>query len=109
MFSVTDFADRKCRKVVRQALRKNPNGFVVMIGCYAQLKPREIADIPGVDLVLGAAEKFRLLDYIEDLSKLPGKGLIRAGEVQEAKDFVNAFSLASPDRICGSNVWISAL
>ena len=96
--SVTDFADRKCRKVVRQALRKNPNGFVVMIGCYAQLKPREIADIPGVDLVLGAAEKFRLLDYIEDLSKLPGKGLIRAGEVQEAKDFVNAFSFGDRTR-----------
>jgi len=96
--SVTDFADRKCRKVVRQALRAAPQAFVVVIGCYAQLKPQEIADIPGVDLVLGAAEKFRILDFIDDLSKAPGKGMVVAGEVTEAKDFINAFSFGDRTR-----------
>jgi len=96
--SVTDFADRKCRKVVRQALKHRPHAFVVVIGCYAQLKPQEIADIPGVDLVLGAAEKFRLLEYIDDLSKAPGKGMVRAGEVREASEFVNAFSFGDRTR-----------
>lgn len=96
--SVTDFADRKCRKVVRQALRQNPRAFVVVVGCYAQLKPQEIADIPGVDLVLGAGEKFRILDYIDDLSKAPGKGMVRAGEVREVKDFVDAFSFGDRTR-----------
>ena len=96
--SVTDFADRKCRKTVRQALRKAPDAFVVVIGCYAQLKPKEISEIPGVDLVLGAAEKFRILDYIDDLSKATDKGLVQAGEVKEAKDFVNAFSFGDRTR-----------
>ncbi len=96
--SVTDFADRKCRKVVRQALRHNPQAFVVVTGCYAQLKPEEISEMPGVDLVLGANEKFRMLDYIDDLSKSPGKGLVRAGEIREVKDFVNAFSFGDRTR-----------
>ncbi len=96
--SVTDFADRKCRKIVRQALRAAPQAFVVVIGCYAQLKPEEIAEIPGVDLVLGAAEKFRILDFIDDLSKAPGKGMVAAGKVTEAKDFINAFSFGDRTR-----------
>ncbi|MEM9884662.1 MAG: tRNA (N(6)-L-threonylcarbamoyladenosine(37)-C(2))-methylthiotransferase MtaB [Bacteroidota bacterium] len=96
--SVTDFADRKCRKVVRQALRRAPHAFVVVIGCYAQLKPEEISNIPGVDLVLGAAEKFRLLEYIDDLSKAPEKGMVLAGEVQQANSFVNAFSFGDRTR-----------
>ncbi|MBL7793149.1 MAG: tRNA (N(6)-L-threonylcarbamoyladenosine(37)-C(2))-methylthiotransferase MtaB [Saprospiraceae bacterium] len=96
--SVTDFADRKCRKVVRQALRHNPRAFVVVVGCYAQLKPEEIAGIPGVDLVLGAAEKFRILDYIDNLGKAPGKGMVQAGEIREVRDFVNAFSFGDRTR-----------
>ncbi len=96
--SVTDFADRKCRQVVRKALRRNPDAKVVVIGCYAQLKPQEIADIPGVDLVLGAAEKFRVLDYVEDLSKAPGKGLVEAGAVRQASTFVDAFSFGDRTR-----------
>jgi threonylcarbamoyladenosine tRNA methylthiotransferase MtaB len=96
--SVTDFADRKCRQIVRRALRHTPNAFVVVIGCYAQLKPREIADIPGVDLVLGAKEKFRILDYIDELSKAPGKGMVQAGDVTEANEFVNAFSFGDRTR-----------
>ncbi len=96
--SVTDFADKKCRKVVRQALKHAPNAFVIVIGCYAQLKPEEISNIEGVDLVLGAAQKFRILDFVDDLSKAPGKGLIFAGEVQEAKTFVNSFSFGDRTR-----------
>lgn len=96
--SVTDFADRKCRKIVRQALRINPNAFVVVVGCYAQLKPKEIAEIPGVDLVLGAGEKFRILDYIDGLSKSPGKGMVQAGEVREVREFIDAFSFGDRTR-----------
>ena len=96
--SVTDFADKKCRNIVRRALRVNPQAKVVVVGCYAQLKPEEIAGIEGVDLVLGAAEKFRILDYVDGLSKAPGKGMVRAGEVTEAKDFVNAFSFGDRTR-----------
>lgn len=96
--SVTDFADKKCRKTVRQALRNNPQALVIVIGCYAQLKPEEISSIPGVDLVLGAAEKFRILEYIDDLSKTQNKGMVSAGEVSAAKDFVNAFSFGDRTR-----------
>lgn len=96
--SVTDFADRKCRKVVRQALRQSPQALVVVIGCYAQLKPDEIASIPGVDLVLGAAEKFQILNFIDDLSKAPGKGMVNASEVRQANSFVNAFSFGDRTR-----------
>lgn len=96
--SVTDFADRKCRKVVRQALGHNPQAFVVVTGCYAQLKPEEISLMPGVDLVLGAKEKFRILDYIDDLSKSPTKGIIHAGEIREVNEFVNSFSFGDRTR-----------
>jgi threonylcarbamoyladenosine tRNA methylthiotransferase MtaB len=96
--SVTDFADRKCRKIVRQALRRTPDALIVVVGCYAQLKPEEIANIPGVDLVLGAAEKFRILDYIDGLSKSPGKGMVVASHVREANVFTDAFSFGDRTR-----------
>lgn len=96
--SVTDFADRKCRKIVRQALRSSPDALIVVVGCYAQLKPEEIANIPGVDLVLGAAEKFRILDYIDGISKSPGKGMVVAGHVREANSFKDAFSFGDRTR-----------
>ncbi|MFT5165238.1 MAG: threonylcarbamoyladenosine tRNA methylthiotransferase MtaB [Saprospiraceae bacterium] len=96
--SVTEFADRKCRQIVRRALKYSPGAFVVVVGCYAQLKPQEIADIPGVDLVLGAAEKFKILDYIDDLSKSPDKGMVQAGAIQEANIFTNAFSFGDRTR-----------
>ncbi len=96
--SVTDFADRKCRQIVRRALKYSPEAKVIVVGCYAQLKPEEIAGIEGVDLVLGAAEKFRILDYVDGLSKAPGKGMVRAGEVSEANTFVNAFSFGDRTR-----------
>jgi threonylcarbamoyladenosine tRNA methylthiotransferase MtaB len=71
--SVTDHADRKCRRVVQQALKHNPQAFVAIVGCYAQLKPQEIAEIPGVGAVLGASEKFRLAEILSEL-ELPEAG-----------------------------------
>jgi threonylcarbamoyladenosine tRNA methylthiotransferase MtaB len=96
--SVTEQADKECKKIVRQALRSNPEAFVVVTGCYAQLKPQEIADIPGVDLVLGAGEKFRMLEYIDDLSKAQGKGMVQAGEVRDVNTFVSSFSFGDRTR-----------
>jgi threonylcarbamoyladenosine tRNA methylthiotransferase MtaB len=96
--SVTDFADRKCRKIVRSALRYSPDAQVVVIGCYAQLKPKEIAEIPGVDMVLGAAEKFRILEFVDQLSNTSGKGWVQAGEVGRANTFEEAFSFGDRTR-----------
>jgi threonylcarbamoyladenosine tRNA methylthiotransferase MtaB len=67
--SVTDHADRKCKKIVQQALKHSPAAYIAIIGCYAQLKPAEIAEIPGVDAVLGAAEKFNLIEHLGDFKK----------------------------------------
>jgi threonylcarbamoyladenosine tRNA methylthiotransferase MtaB len=96
--SVTDFADRKCRKVVRQALRHAPEAKIIVVGCYAQLKPEEISQIPGVDLVLGAAEKFRIMDYVDGITKAHGKGMVHAGEIKEVKEFTSAFSFGDRTR-----------
>jgi threonylcarbamoyladenosine tRNA methylthiotransferase MtaB len=89
--SVTDHADRKCKKIVQQALKHNDKAFVAIIGCYAQLKPHEIATIPGVDLVLGAAEKFNIADYISTDGKLD-KALVKDGKIKEVSHFIPAFS-----------------
>src|SRR5215212_9108178 len=67
--SVTDNADKECRQLVRRIQRRSPESLVVITGCYAQLKPKEIAEIPGVDLVLGAAEKFNIVQHLKELSK----------------------------------------
>jgi len=96
--SVTEQADKECKKIVRQALRRQPDAFVVVTGCYAQLKPHDIAEIPGVDLVLGAGEKFRILDYVDDLSKAPGKGMVHAGEVRDVNTFNASFSFGDRTR-----------
>lgn len=96
--SVTDFADRKCRKFVRRVLRKNPQARVVVTGCYAQLKPTEIAEIEGVDMVLGAAEKFRMLDYIDQLDGAKSKGMVHTTEISEVSTFNNAFSFGDRTR-----------
>jgi len=95
--SVTDNADKKCRGVVRRALRVNPEAFVVMIGCYAQLKPTEISEIPGVDLVLGANEKFNILAHLESLEKR-NKPQVEAVKIKETKDFVPSFSMGDRTR-----------
>lgn len=90
--SVTDNADKKCRKVVREAQKISPDAFICIVGCYAQLKPKEIAEIPGVDAVLGAAEKFRLLDLLDGFKKQP-QAQVLASEISEAQSFHHAFSL----------------
>jgi threonylcarbamoyladenosine tRNA methylthiotransferase MtaB len=96
--SVTDFADKKCRYEVRRALKYAPQAKIVVVGCYAQLKPQEISEIPGVDLVLGAGEKFNILKYIDEISSLGTKGLIKAGEIQSVNSFVGSFSYGDRTR-----------
>jgi threonylcarbamoyladenosine tRNA methylthiotransferase MtaB len=95
--SVTDNADKKCKKVVKEALKVSPNAYVTIVGCYAQLKPKEIAEIPGVDMVLGAAEKFQIIDHITDLTKNP-KALVYNQPVAHANEFVPAFSFGDRTR-----------
>ena len=94
--SVTENADKECRQWVRRFQRINPEGFVAVVGCYAQLKPEEIAAIPGVDLVLGANEKFDLAAHLE---ALPGKqdlGLALFGAIKEVKRFVPSWNANDP-------------
>src|SRR5690606_24609967 len=67
--SVTENADKRFKSIVKQAQKNNPEAFIAAVGCYAQLKPHELADIEGVDLVLGATEKFKITHYLNDLSK----------------------------------------
>lgn len=95
--SVTDDADAKCRNIVRKSLKTNPNAYIVVVGCYAQLKPKEIASIKGVDLVLGAKDKFNLPNIITDLTK-NACGQIYTSEIQDVKDFMPSFSLAERTR-----------
>tara|TARA_R110001599_G_scaffold115567_1_gene282403 strand:+ start:29607 stop:30926 length:1320 start_codon:yes stop_codon:yes gene_type:complete len=90
--SVTDNADKKCAKIVREAQSINPDGYVAIIGCYAQLKPKEISEIPGVDAVLGAAEKFRLIELLDGFVK-PETTQVLASEIKEATAFNNAYSI----------------
>lgn len=92
--SVTEQADAKCRNAVRRALTSNPDAFVVVIGCYAQLKPTEIASIEGVDVVLGAQEKFNILSYIA--SQKNETGTMAVGPIKEVRAFIPGFS--SQDR-----------
>jgi threonylcarbamoyladenosine tRNA methylthiotransferase MtaB len=90
--SVTENADKKCRKIVREAKAISPRSYVAIIGCYAQLKPREIAEIPGVDAVLGAAEKFQLLDLLGDF--VPNeKAVVYNSPIEEAQRFTTSYSL----------------
>jgi threonylcarbamoyladenosine tRNA methylthiotransferase MtaB len=95
--SVTENADRECKTVVRRALQKNPNAFVAIIGCYAQLRPEEIAQIDGVDLVLGATEKFNLTAYLSDFSK-KADAEIHSCTINEANRFHPAFSFGDRTR-----------
>ncbi|MAN87782.1 MAG: tRNA (N(6)-L-threonylcarbamoyladenosine(37)-C(2))-methylthiotransferase MtaB [Algoriphagus sp.] len=90
--SVTENADKKCKKIVKEAKKISPNSYVAIIGCYAQLKPREISEIKGVDAVLGAAEKFRLIELLGDFAK-EQEAKVLASEITEAKSFNNAYSI----------------
>lgn len=95
--SVTEQADKKCRNIVRKALTYNPDAFIVVIGCYAQLKPEEIATIEGVDLVLGANEKFNVLEHLKDLQKKE-EAVIFNNEIKETKAFYPGFSTGERTR-----------
>lgn len=90
--SVTENADKKCKKIVKEAKKISPNSYVTIIGCYAQLKPKEISEIKGVDAVLGAAEKFRLIELLDGFAK-EQETKILASEIQEANTFNNAYSI----------------
>jgi len=90
--SVTENADKKCKKIVKEAKKISPNSYVTIIGCYAQLKPQEIAEIKGVDAVLGAAEKFRLIELLDGFAKEQDTKIL-ASEIQDATTFNNAFSM----------------
>jgi threonylcarbamoyladenosine tRNA methylthiotransferase MtaB len=94
--SVTENADRKCRNVVRRAQKYNPTAKVVVLGCYAQLKPQEIVDIPGVNLVLGANEKFDVATYLEDLTTDDKQ--THFGKVSHAKTFYPSYSAGDRTR-----------
>ncbi len=90
--SVTDNADKECRQIVRRLQRKSPESLVVITGCYAQLKPRQIAEIPGVDLVLGAGEKFNIGGHLRELVK-GDSAKISSCDIDDVKDFHPSFSL----------------
>lgn len=90
--SVTDNADKECRQLVRRIQRKAPESLVVITGCYAQLKPKEIASIPGVDLVLGAAEKFNITQHLRELSK-QDDAKICSCDIEDVSGFTASFSI----------------
>jgi len=95
--SVTDHADRKCRKVVNEGLKISPQAKVLIIGCYAQLKPEEISSIPGVNLVLGANAKFDAVSQLESLGNAEEARIV-AGSIAEASEFRSSFSMADRTR-----------
>ncbi len=95
--SVTDNADKKCKQLVKKALKVNPNAFVTIVGCYAQLKPEEIGKIPGVDLVLGANEKFDILAYLEQTDKKE-EAQVSYQNIKETKEFIPSFSYGDRTR-----------
>jgi threonylcarbamoyladenosine tRNA methylthiotransferase MtaB len=95
--SVTDNADRRLKGLVKKVLKQNPKGFVAAIGCYAQLQPDKIAEIDGVDLVLGASEKFKLIEYIHDLTK-KDRGVIHSCEIEDVNFYESSYSLGDRTR-----------
>ena len=95
--SVTENADKRFKTIVKQALQVNTDAFIIAIGCYAQLQPQELADVYGVDLVLGAAEKFKITDYLNDLSK-QSVGSVHACEIEAADFYVGSYSIGDRTR-----------
>lgn len=95
--SVTDNADKQFKQIVKKAMKLNDKAFVAAVGCYAQLKPEELAAVDGVDLVLGATEKFKITDYINDLSK-NDMGEVHSCEIEEADFYVGSYSIGDRTR-----------
>ena len=101
--SVTQNADKRFKSIVKQAQKSNPDAFVAAIGCYAQLKPEELADVDGVDLVLGATEKFNITSYINDLFTNPDRGRasgaqIHSCEIEDADFYVGSYAIGDRTR-----------
>ena len=99
--SVTENADKRFKTIVKQAQKANPEAFVAAVGCYAQLKPQELADVTGVDLVLGATEKFKITSYINDLLNNPersNKAEVHSCEIEEADFYVGSYSVGDRTR-----------
>ncbi|WP_341215065.1 tRNA (N(6)-L-threonylcarbamoyladenosine(37)-C(2))-methylthiotransferase MtaB [uncultured Wocania sp.] len=95
--SVTENADKRFKTIVKQAQKANPEAFVAAVGCYAQLKPQELANVNGVDLVLGATEKFKITDYLNDLSK-NDFGEVHSCEIEDADFYVGSYSIGDRTR-----------
>jgi threonylcarbamoyladenosine tRNA methylthiotransferase MtaB len=95
--SVTENADKQFKQIVKKALKVNDRAFVAAVGCYAQLKPEELADVNGVDLVLGATEKFKITDYLNDLSK-NDMGEVHSCEIEDADFYVGSYSIGDRTR-----------
>ncbi|ESU19681.1 hypothetical protein FCR2A7T_18430 [Flavobacterium cauense R2A-7] len=95
--SVTENADKQFKQIVKKAMKLNDKAFIAAVGCYAQLKPEELADVDGVDLVLGATEKFKITDYINDLSK-NDLGEVHSCEIEEADFYVGSYSIGDRTR-----------
>lgn len=96
--SVTENADKKCKQLVKKGLKINPNAFVIIIGCYAQLKPEQISSISGVDLVLGANEKFNILEHLEAMDAKAETAQMKFENIKETKEFVPSFSYGDRTR-----------
>ncbi|OFY99316.1 MAG: tRNA (N(6)-L-threonylcarbamoyladenosine(37)-C(2))-methylthiotransferase MtaB [Bacteroidetes bacterium RIFCSPLOWO2_12_FULL_31_6] len=97
--SVTDNADKKCRSIVRQALKQSPEAYIAIMGCYAQLKPQEIAKIPGVDVVLGASEKFNLFSIIDEKLEKRTKTLVNSCDINHVNTFFPSYSSGDRTRV----------
>ena len=96
--SVTENADKKCKQLVKKALSINPNAFIAIIGCFAQLKPVEISKIPGVDLVLGANEKFNIIEHLDAVESKNEVAKVEFENIKNTKEFVPAFSYGDRTR-----------
>ncbi len=96
--SVTENADKKCRQLVKKAKRINPNAFVIVVGCFAQLKPIEIGAMDGVDMVLGANEKFNVLEHLEKLNKNNTSSIVAFDHIKVTKEFVPSYSFGDRTR-----------
>lgn len=96
--SVTENADKKCQQLVRKALKINPETYIAVIGCYAQLKPTEIAAIPGVSLVLGANEKFNIIEHLEEKAVTEGQAHVKFDNIKHTNDFIPSHSMGDRTR-----------
>jgi len=96
--SVTENADRECRSVVRKALALNPDAMIAITGCFAQLKPNEISEIPGVDLVVGANDKFNLINYLNEV-RLSDKAIVKACDIEQVDGFIPSWSEGDRTRV----------